>query len=103
MDGVTDQQQMTTLQAAISAAAGIDQNRGDILSVQTLKFDRTAASKQAADLASTQQTSLISTIALIVGGVLVAGFLLWYVLRLLRNLRMASVTASRRTRPIPLL
>jgi len=91
VDGVTDQQQLTALQSAISAAAGIDQDRGDIISVQSLSFDKTAVTQQATDQATSDRNSLIITIAEILAVVLVLGFLFWYVLRLLRNLKLASV------------
>lgn len=91
VDGVTDEEQLTKLQTAISAAVGIDAERGDQLSVQTLAFDKTYAEKQAEDLSSSELTSTYILIGEIVAVVLVLGLLLWYVQRLLRNLRMASV------------
>jgi flagellar M-ring protein FliF len=91
VDGVTDPAQLQTLQSAISAAAGIDQDRGDVISVQSLVFDKTYAATQSADLASSQRNTTIITIVQISAIVLVAGFLFWYILRLLKNLRMASV------------
>jgi flagellar M-ring protein FliF len=91
VDGVSDQQQLQTLQSAISAAAGINQTRGDQLSVQTLTFDKTYLDKQTADVASADQTRLFTIIAEIIGGLLVVGALFWYINRLLKNLRVASV------------
>ena len=91
VDGVSDQQQLQTLQAAISAAAGINQTRGDQLSVQTLTFDKTYLDKQTEDVASADRTRLFTIIAEIIGGLLVLGALFWYINRLLKNLRIASV------------
>jgi flagellar M-ring protein FliF len=91
VDGVSDQQQLTALQSAISAAAGIDQDRGDIISVQTLNFDKTTITQQQTDQAASDRNSLIINIAEVLAVILVLGFLFWYVLRLLRNLKMASV------------
>jgi flagellar M-ring protein FliF len=91
VDGVSDPQQLQTLQAAISAAAGIDSVRGDKLSVQTLTFDKTALDKQTADLATADRTQLYILIAEIVGGVLLLAALFWYINRLLKNLRVASI------------
>jgi flagellar M-ring protein FliF len=91
VDGVTDQEQLTKLQTAISAAVGIDAKRGDQISVQTLAFDKTYADKQAEELASSESTSTYILIGEIVAVILVLGLLLWYIQRLLRNLRMASV------------
>lgn len=91
VDGITDQQQLETLQTAIAAAAGIDQERGDQMSVQTLTFDKTYQEQQTEDLAAEERTQLIILIAQIVGGLLVLAALFWYISRLLRNLKVASV------------
>lgn len=91
VDGVTDQEQLAKLETAISAAVGINMERGDQLSVQTLAFDTTYADEQAQDLAASQRNNLFLIIGEIVAVVVVLGLLLWYIMRLLRNLRMASV------------
>ncbi len=91
VDGITDQQQLETLQTAIAAAAGIDQERGDQMSVQTLTFDKTYQEQQTEDLAAEERTQLIILIAQVVGGLLVLAALFWYISRLLRNLKVASV------------
>ncbi len=91
VDGLTDQQQIQTLQTAIAAAAGIDQERGDQLSVQTLTFDKTYQEQQTEDIAAADRTQLIILIAEIVGGLLLLAGLFWYISRLLRNLKVASV------------
>jgi flagellar M-ring protein FliF len=91
VDGVTDQQQLATLQTAIAAAAGIDDARGDQLSVQTLTFDKTYLDAQAEDLAAAERTQMIIMIAQIIGGLLLLGVIFWYINRLLRNLRVSSV------------
>jgi flagellar M-ring protein FliF len=91
VDGVTDQQQLQTLQAAIAAAAGINQTRGDQISVQTLTFDKTYLDKQTEDIASADRTRLFTLIAEIIGGLLVIGAMFWYFNRLMKNLRVASV------------
>jgi flagellar M-ring protein FliF len=91
VDGISDQQQLQTLQTAIAAAAGIDQARGDQLSVQTLTFDTTYKKQQTEDLAAADRTQLIVLIAEIVGGLLLLGALFWYISRLLKNLKVASI------------
>lgn len=91
VDGVTDQQQLATLQTAIAAAAGIDDVRGDQLSVQTLTFDKTYLDAQVEDLAAAERTQMIIMIAQIIGGLLLLGVIFWYINRLLRNLRVSSV------------
>jgi flagellar M-ring protein FliF len=91
VDGISDQQQLQTLQSAIAAAAGIDQARGDQLSVQTLTFDKTYLDKQTEDLAVADRTRIITLVAEIVGGLLLLGALFWYISRLLKNLKVASI------------
>jgi flagellar M-ring protein FliF len=90
VDGVTETQQLQTLQAAITAAVGIDNARGDLISVQSLTFDRTFSDSQAEELKKIEQRELFIMIAEILAVLLALGFILWYVQRLLRNLRMAS-------------
>jgi flagellar M-ring protein FliF len=91
VDGVTDQQQLSVLENAISAAVGINRDRGDVISVQSLTFDRTYVEQQQDELAQSDKTQTIITIVEIVAVVLIAFFLLWYISRLLRNLKLASV------------
>jgi flagellar M-ring protein FliF len=91
VDGVEDPEQLGTLQNAIAAAAGIDTARGDVISVQNLAFDRTYNDQQTQDLAQSELYQLYIQIAEIAAVVLVTIFLLWYISRVLRNLRMASV------------
>ncbi len=91
VDGITDQEQLAKLETAISAAVGINIERGDQLSVQTLAFDKTYADQQSEDLAASERTRMFILIGEIVAVVVVLGLLLWYIMRLLRNLRMASV------------
>ncbi len=91
VDGVTDEEQLGKLEEAISAAAGINADRGDVLSVQTLEFDRSYSEQLQSEMAESEKTNYILIAVQIGIAVLVAGFLLWYVSRLLRNLRLASV------------
>jgi len=91
VDGISDQQQLQTLQTAIAAAAGIDQERGDQLSVQTLTFDKTYLQQQEEDLAVADRTRIIILVAEIVGGLLLLAALFWYISRLLKNLKVASI------------
>jgi flagellar M-ring protein FliF len=91
VDGVTDQQQLSILETAISAAAGINRDRGDVISVQSLAFDKTYQTEQITDMATETKNQNIILIAEIAAVVLVAFLLFWYISRLLRNLRLASV------------
>jgi flagellar M-ring protein FliF len=93
VDGVTEPDQLNTLQAAISAAAGVDSARGDTLAVESLAFDRTYYEEQATDIAEGERTSLYFQIGQYVLAFLGVAALLWYVQRLLANLRLASTQA----------
>jgi flagellar M-ring protein FliF len=93
VDGVEDPAQLQTLQAAITAAAGIDAERGDVLAVETLTFDRSFYENQAAEMAEQGQMDLYIKIGTAVASALMIGALLWYVQRLLANLRLASADA----------
>lgn len=90
VDGLTDTAQLQSLQTAIAAAAGIDIERGDLLAVETLEFDHTFYENQAAELEDTEKTNLYIQIGQAVAAVLVIGALLWYIQRLLSNLRLRT-------------
>jgi flagellar M-ring protein FliF len=91
VDGVTDQQQLSVIETAISAAAGINRDRGDVISVQSLAFDKTYQTSQISEMATETKNQNIILIAEIAAVVLVAFLLFWYVSRLLRNLKLASI------------
>jgi flagellar M-ring protein FliF len=50
VDNVTDPQKLESIRAAVAAAAGVDETRGDLMVVETLEFDRTYFETQQADL-----------------------------------------------------
>lgn len=93
VDGVTEDGQLDTLRSTIAAAAGIDEARGDQLAVQSLAFDRSYYESQAADFETTEQKDLYWKVGEIALAVIVFGALLWYIQRLLSNLRLASSEA----------
>lgn len=93
VDGVTDQAQLTTLKSAVAAAAGIDETRGDKLVVENTTFDKTFATQQETDLSKSSNTDMYYKIAEIAGAVILLFLLLWYVQRLLKNLRLSSSDA----------
>lgn len=90
VDGISDPQQLQVLRGAVAAAAGIDEARGDTLSVETLAFDRTYYETQTAELEQQSQMDLYIRIGTYAAAVLLLLALFWYISRLLRNLRMAS-------------
>jgi flagellar M-ring protein FliF len=91
VDGVTDEAQLAIIQDAIMAAAGIDTNRGDLVSVQSLTFDRTFETTTAEEIAAAENQELIFQIAQYAGVGLLLLIVFWYISRLLKNLKMASV------------
>jgi flagellar M-ring protein FliF len=93
VDNIEDRQQLETLRTAIAAAAGIDEARGDALAVETLTFDRAAFEEQQAEIQAANAMDLYLQIGLIVAGALLLGLLIWYVYRLLANVRLASAEA----------
>ncbi len=93
VDSVTDPTQINVLRNAVAAAVGIDQNRGDSLSVESIVFDRTYYADQAAEMEAAVKTSSIIQYAKIGGAVLLFVILLLYVQKLLKNLKLASSDA----------
>lgn len=90
LDNVTDTKQLATIKAAVIAAAGIDSTRGDQVVVDTMAFDHTYATTLAASMAKDQQTNLYTQIGIAAAVLLLVIFLIFYITRLFRNLRMAS-------------
>ncbi len=93
VDDVTDQTQLATLQSAVAAAVGIDETRGDKLVVENTVFDKTYLETQTQDLEKASQTDLYWRIGEIAGAVILLFVLLFYVQRLLKNLKLASADA----------
>jgi flagellar M-ring protein FliF len=90
MVDLTSTQIITPLRTAIAAAAGIDLKRGDTLAVEPLTFDRSYSTAQAAEVQRDTMTDLILKVGAVVGAVLLLLLLLWYIQRLLANVRLAS-------------
>ncbi len=90
VDGVTDQMQLDAIKSAVQAAAGIDTTRGDQVVVESFAFDRTTLDALSADLAKQQQQELYLRIGTGVGAGLIVIALLFFVLRMINNMRNAS-------------
>ena len=90
VDNVTDPQQLATLKDAVTAAAGINATRGDQVVVESMAFDRTAISQQAAVDAQTQQEDLIMKYIPIAIAALGFLILLVMVLRIFGKMRRKS-------------
>lgn len=93
VDVITDTNQLTTLKNVIGAAAGIDETRGDVLAVESLAFDRNYYDTQAAEMEASQKQDLYYRIAEIGVAILALAAILWYVQRVMKNLRLASSEA----------
>lgn len=90
VDGVSDQAQMDIIKEAVKVAAGVDSTRGDQIVVKSFAFDRTSADALAADLAQQQQQELYLQIGMAVGAGILVLAILFFVLRMINNLRNAS-------------
>jgi flagellar M-ring protein FliF len=93
VDVITNTTQLDTLKNVIGAAAGIDTTRGDVIAVESLAFDRSYIDTQVAEMEVSQQKNLYYQIAEIAAAVLAMIGILWYVQKLLKNLRLASSEA----------
>lgn len=90
VDGITDQATLDTLTQVVTMAAGADETRGDQITVQTLAFDRTYFDQQTADLESAEQLDLWFRIGAIIAVLLVVVAVLWFLQRMLSNLRLSA-------------
>lgn len=90
VDGKTDAAQLKTLKSAVAAAAGINETRGDKLVVENMAFDRTYVTAQADEMKKSEQTDLYIKLGIGAAVALVVFLLLWYIMRLFRNLRLAT-------------
>lgn len=93
VDGITDTQKLEALQSVIAAAAGIDEQRGDTIAVEALSFDRTYIEKQVAEMQTAERQNLYFRIGEIAAAVILLALVLWYVMRVLKNLKLASSEA----------
>lgn len=93
VDGISDPQQLNIIKDAVAAAAGINAERGDVLSVESLAFDRSYYTEQAELMAADQKQDQYFKIGTAVAAVLLLAAFLWYVQRLLKNLRLATTNA----------
>jgi flagellar M-ring protein FliF len=93
VDSITDPTQLNVLKNAVSAAVGIDAERGDSLAVESIVFDRTFYTDQVEQMETASKTNMYIKYAQIGGAVLLFVILLLYVQKLLKNLKLASTDA----------
>ena len=60
--------------------------------MQSLTFDQTYKQTQTEELAVADRTRIITLVAEIIGGLLLLAALFWYISRLLKNLKVASIS-----------
>ncbi len=90
VDGVTDAQTLESITQIATLASGVDAARGDQVTVQSLAFDRTSLQQQAADMKSAEQLDLYVRLGTWVAMAIVFVAVLWFIQRLLANLRLRA-------------
>lgn len=90
VDGITDETVLASLTSAVAAAAGIDEARGDQLVVAPMTFDRSYMEEQTAVAAEQEQTQMYIQIGIAAGAVILLILMIWFIARMIRNVRMAS-------------
>lgn len=90
VDGDQDTAQLASIRTAVAAAAGIDEDRGDILAVENIAFDRSYFDAQAEDMQASEQLDLYMTIGKNAAVVLGLIFLFLYIQRMLKRVKVKS-------------
>ena len=90
VDGVADAQTLESITQIVTLAAGVDAARGDQVTVQSLAFDRTFLQQQAADMESAEQLDLYVRLGTWGALAMVFAAALWFIQRLLANLRLRA-------------
>jgi flagellar M-ring protein FliF len=93
VDGVEDTGQLASIRSAVAAAAGIDPDRGDLLTVESMSFDRSYFEEQAAEMESSQQREMYFTYGTAAAAVLGVIAVFWYVQKMLNRIRTSSTQA----------
>ncbi len=93
VDGIEDEADLQKLRAAVAAAAGINEARGDQLAVETLQFDKTYQEQQSKAEAERNLMDIYIKVGTAAAAILVILAVVLFVQRLLRNLKLASEAA----------
>lgn len=93
VDQIADDKQLEMIKSAVIAAAGIDQSRGDTVSVNTMTFDRSYYQEESAALEKEDKNNLYMKIGTGVGAGLALLVLFLYISKVMKNLRMSSKAA----------
>ena len=95
VDDVVDSQQLADIKEAVEAAVGLDAERGDVISVKSLPFDRSFFEQEAEAMDQARRYDLYITAAKWGGlGIFILALLL-YVRGLLNSLRPSIVSVSK--------
>ncbi|MBI2940885.1 MAG: flagellar M-ring protein FliF [Chloroflexi bacterium] len=83
LDGPMDEARVQAIERTISTAAGIKLERGDVVTVAAMSFDRTALEEQERQMAEAAQYEFYVNMAKVVAAVLISFFLLLFLRSLL--------------------
>jgi flagellar M-ring protein FliF len=89
VDAKVDPSKLTDIRSAVSAAAGIDVRRGDVISVSSIAFDDSAQKKEDKELQSMERQSTYWNIGKIVGGVLILLLFLFILNNVLKQVKIS--------------
>lgn len=89
-DGVAEEQ-MAAIGEAVTAAVGLDERRGDVISVTRLPFDKSLQSEEAVQAIRNQQTELFRSLAMAAVAAFAVVILAIFLARLARSLNRAEV------------
>lgn len=90
VDNVTDEDMLDSLKEVAARAAGVNIERGDQFTLQSIPFDRTFFQDEAADFENQQLGQTYRQVAQWFGVAVVLLSALWFTQRLIRNLRLKA-------------
>ena len=90
VDNVTDEDMLDSLKEIAARAAGVNIERGDQFTLQSIQFDRTFFTEQTAEFENQQLSQTYRQVAQWFGVAVVLLSALWFTQRLIRNLRLQA-------------
>lgn len=90
VDNVTDEDMLDSLKEVAARAAGVNIERGDQFTLQSIPFDRTFFQEETADFENQQLGQTYRQVAQWFGVAVVLLSALWFTQRLIRNLRLKA-------------
>lgn len=91
VDGELEPEKITSIRNAVTAAAGIDAARGDVVTVENVAFDKTASEEDAKEMAAVAKRESMMSIGKTVGAVLL---LFGFIFMLKGALKKVNVTVA---------